>query len=99
MITTSMRFLTLFLLLLGLSAEAGTVYFKPTGTGSANGTSAANAVGQASVMSTANAGDLLIMCGTGFSSIQVTKNDIKIFSADVNGVTNKWSAELTGSSG
>ena len=99
MITTSMRFLTLFLLLLGLSAEAGTVYFKPTGTGSANGTSAANAVGQASVMSTASAGDLLIMCGTGFSSIQVTKNDIKIFSADVNGVTNKWSAELTGSSG
>lgn len=94
-----MRFLTLLLLLLGLSTEAATVYFKPTGTGSANGTSAANAVGQASVMSTASAGDLLIMCGTGFSSIHVTKNDIKIFSADVNGVTNKWSAELTGSSG
>jgi len=94
-----MRFLTLFLLLLGLSADAGIVYFKPTGTGSATGASAANAVGQANVMSTASAGDLLIMCGTGFSSIQVTKNDIKIFSADVNGVTNKWSAELTGSSG
>lgn len=99
MITVVMRFLTLFLLLLGLSTEAATVYFKPTGTGSADGTSAANAVGQASVMSTASAGDLLVMCGTGFSSILVTKNDIKVFSADVNGATNKWSAELTGSSG
>lgn len=94
-----MRFLTLLLLLLGLPANAATIYFKPTGTGSANGSTAANAVGQAGVMAAASAGDLLIMCGTGFGSINVTKNGVKIFAADVNGVTNKWSASLNGNSG
>lgn len=80
-------------------ASGATIYVKATGTGSANGTSAANAVGQAGAMALASVGDTLIMCGPGFSSFLITKNDLKVFSATSAGVTNKWSWEVTGSPG
>ncbi len=95
-----MRFIfnvIVFLSLLFGEAFGATIYVKPTGTGSANGTSAANAVGQAGAMAIATAGDTLIMCGAGFSSVLVTKNNLKLFSATTAGVTNKYSWEVTGS--
>lgn len=95
----SMRFfiaLILSALFTALPSDAATWYTKPTATGTGTGATAANAIAYTGVMAAASAGDTIIYCGSGFGSIVYTKNNLKLFSATLAGVTNKWSADVTG---